>query len=81
MFERKKKLLSKAFVKLMLHDLSIIQGNLLGFDKHMNIIIWQGHEFVKKEKNKIYWETRSVGLRIIRGDMVLSLSLDTKNFF
>ncbi|AFP65307.1 small nuclear ribonucleoprotein-associated protein B (nucleomorph) [Chroomonas mesostigmatica CCMP1168] len=75
-----KKLLFKARVKLMLNDLSIIHGILLGFDKHMNVIIWGGDELIKEHKKSLYWQTRSIGLCVVRGDMIVSISLDVKRF-
>mmetsp|Transcript_37581 Transcript_37581/g.94237 ORF Transcript_37581/g.94237 Transcript_37581/m.94237 type:complete len:122 (+) Transcript_37581:457-822(+) len=62
------------FVKIMLEDLKIIKGELIGIDKHMNMVLHRSNEF-RNEINVSFWEKRFLGLCVIRGDSIISFSL------
>jgi len=66
------------FVKIMLEDLKIIKGELLGLDKHMNMVLKGANEF-RSEKTTRFWEKRFLGLCIIRGDSIISFSFENRN--
>lgn len=65
----------KIFVKIMLEDLNIIKGELLGLDQHMNTILKKTKEF-RYLNGKNVWESRFIGLVFIRGDSITSLSFE-----
>ncbi|KAJ2726709.1 Small nuclear ribonucleoprotein-associated protein B [Coemansia sp. Benny D115] len=70
-------------LRLTLQDTRILTGQMLAFDKHMNMVLSDCEEFrtVKskadsKQKSKTHQIKRALGLVILRGESVISLSVD-----
>jgi len=72
----KKKNKTKLSVKLVLDDSKILKGELIGIDKHMNIVLQQAKEFRNTNINQ--WEARLLGVCLIRGDSITSFSFESK---
>ena len=72
-------------LRVTLHDGRSIIGTFLAFDKHLNLVLSEAEEFrtVKQQKGKSgnalleeRTEKRSLGLVLIRGENVVSLSVE-----
>ena len=60
-------------VRIIFQDNRIIEGLLLACDFHMNTIISKSVEYrLSKESKK--WEKRKVGICIIRGNSIATIS-------
>ncbi len=60
-------------VRIIFQDNRIIEGLLLACDFHMNTIIYKSVEYrLSKESKK--WEKRKVGICIIRGNSIATIS-------
>jgi len=67
-------------VKVTVQDGRVIVGKFMAFDKHMNIVLGDAEEFRKivtkgklKEERE---EKRTLGLLLLRGETVVSLSVE-----
>ena len=72
-------------LKVTLNDGRQLVGQMLAFDKHMNLVLAECEEFRRVRSKKKSEETgerpeqeikRSLGLVILRGEMVVSLSVE-----
>ena len=59
-------------IRITLNDTRQITGTLLAFDKHMNLVIGDADEFRTTKAKQM--EKRSLGLVVLRGDVVISLT-------
>jgi small nuclear ribonucleoprotein (snRNP)-like protein len=66
-------------MRVTLHDARVLVGRFMAFDKHMNIVLGDCEEFrvfkpkgSKEEKE----EKRTLGLTLVRGECVVSLSVE-----
>ena len=62
-------------VRILLEDQRVIVGTLLACDPHMNTLVTSSIEFKKNFKKK-QWQKRILGLCMIRGNSITSISLD-----
>ena len=68
-------------MRVTIQDNRVLIGKFMAFDKHMNIVIGDCEEFRKiaakgKGKNEEREEKRPLGLVVIRGECVISLSVE-----
>ncbi|KAJ2345483.1 Small nuclear ribonucleoprotein-associated protein B, partial [Coemansia sp. RSA 2618] len=67
-------------LRLTLADTRIMAGQMLAFDKHMNLVLSDCEEFrtvkSKDTKGKTQQIKRTLGLVILRGECVVSISVD-----
>lgn len=67
-------------VRVQLEDKRIMIGTLIGFDKHLNLILADAEEFriikPKSKEDPIRELKRPLGLLILRGDYVLSITAE-----
>lgn len=61
-------------VRIIFQDNRIIEGIILTCDFHMNTIISKSVEYRLSKKSK-KWEKRNVGICIIRGNSIATISL------
>lgn len=74
-------------LKVMLVDGRFFVGTLLAFDKHMNLVLSECHESRLSRRQQALlrapnpeaptYEKRSLGLVILRGEQVVSLSIES----
>lgn len=57
-------------IKIIFQDSSVIQGELKGFDKHMNLLLTNCIE-IDSEKSK----SKSLGFILVRGEQILATSV------
>mmetsp|Transcript_19104 Transcript_19104/g.38964 ORF Transcript_19104/g.38964 Transcript_19104/m.38964 type:complete len:90 (+) Transcript_19104:440-709(+) len=62
-------------VRILLEDQRVIEGQLVACDFHMNTLVKNSMEFKKTQKTH-KWQKRILGLCIIRGDSITSISLE-----
>ncbi|ORX61945.1 Sm-like ribonucleo protein [Hesseltinella vesiculosa] len=68
-------------LRVTLSDSRVLTGQMLAFDKHMNLVLADCEEFRKiKQKGKGKESTqeikRTLGLVILRGETIISISID-----
>merc|ERR1711991_380890 len=69
-------------MKITLQDTRTIVGTFMAFDKHMNMVLGDAEEFrrIKAKKGQGLVEDReekrTLGLIILRGDSVVSMTID-----
>lgn len=70
-------------LRITLSDSRVLTGQMLAFDKHMNLVLSDCEEFRKvKSKGKVpegqaeHEEKRTLGLVILRGETIVSMSID-----
>ncbi|KAI9505002.1 hypothetical protein BX070DRAFT_175920, partial [Coemansia spiralis] len=69
-------------LRLTLADMRVMTGQMLAFDKHMNLVLSDCEEFrtikakTKDSKGKTQQIKRTLGLVILRGETVISISVD-----
>jgi len=66
--------IKRTCVKLTLDDSKVLTGELIGVDRHMNIVLKHAKEFRNVSINQ--WEMRRLGFCFIRGDSITSWSFD-----
>ena len=67
-------------IRVTLTDNRILIGTFLAFDKHMNLVLSETEEYSRikaKNKKNDKERKRSLGLVLIRGDSVISLSAES----
>ena len=67
-------------IRITLTDNRILIGTFLAFDKHMNLVLSETEEYSRikaKNKKNDKERKRSLGLVLIRGDSVISLSAES----
>ncbi|KAJ8901933.1 hypothetical protein NDN08_004135 [Rhodosorus marinus] len=63
-------------MRVTLDDGRMLVGKFLAFDKHMNLVLGNCEEW-KKSKKKDTEEMRSLGLILLRGECVVSLTVES----
>ncbi|KAJ2750132.1 Small nuclear ribonucleoprotein-associated protein B [Coemansia aciculifera] len=69
-------------LRLTLADTRVMTGRMLAFDKHMNLVLSECEEFrtikakAQNAKSKTQQIKRTLGLVILRGESVISISVD-----
>ncbi|KAJ2470130.1 Small nuclear ribonucleoprotein-associated protein B, partial [Coemansia sp. RSA 2320] len=69
-------------LRLTLADTRVMTGQMLAFDKHMNLVLSECEEFrtikakTQNSKSKTQQIKRTLGLVILRGESVISISVD-----
>ncbi|KAJ2734666.1 Small nuclear ribonucleoprotein-associated protein B [Coemansia sp. BCRC 34962] len=69
-------------LRLTLADTRVMTGRMLAFDKHMNLVLSECEEFrtikakAQNAKSKTQQIKRTLGLVILRGESVISISID-----
>ncbi|KAJ2537433.1 Small nuclear ribonucleoprotein-associated protein B [Coemansia sp. RSA 1933] len=69
-------------LRLTLADTRVMTGQMLAFDKHMNLVLADCEEFrtvkakTQDKKNKTQQMKRTLGLVILRGESITSISVD-----
>ncbi|KAG1469544.1 hypothetical protein G6F56_003197 [Rhizopus delemar] len=65
-------------LRVTLSDSRLLTGHMLAFDKHMNLVLADCEEFRKiKSKSSTEQEMkRTLGLIILRGETIISISID-----
>ena len=67
-------------IRVTLTDSRVLIGTFLAFDKHLNLVLSEAEEYSRikaKNKKNDKERKRSLGLVIIRGDSVISLSAES----
>ena len=67
-------------IRVTLTDTRVLVGTFLAFDKHMNLVLSDTEEYSRikaKNKKNDKERKRSLGLVLIRGDSVISLSAES----
>ena len=67
-------------IRVTLTDSRVLIGTFLAFDKHMNLVLSETEEYSRikaKNKKNDKERKRSLGLVLIRGDSVISLSAES----
>ncbi|KAJ1464494.1 putative small nuclear ribonucleoprotein G, partial [Baffinella frigidus] len=59
--------------KILLEDTRILCGKIIVCDNHMNTILAYSKE-IRKNEISCKWESRKLGLCIIRGKCIISIS-------
>lgn len=62
-------------LKITMQDGRTLIGEMLAFDKHMNLVLSECEE-IRRTKSKSTVERRSLGLIILRGEGVVSISVE-----
>jgi small nuclear ribonucleoprotein (snRNP)-like protein len=60
--------------KILLEDTRILCGKIIVCDNHMNTILANAKE-IRKNEISCKWESRKLGLCIVRGKCIISISL------
>ncbi|KAF8513485.1 hypothetical protein JB92DRAFT_2923759 [Gautieria morchelliformis] len=63
-------------LKITLNDGRVLTGQMLAFDKHMNLVLADCEEFRRAEAGPPQDMKRTLGLVILRGETVVSLSVE-----
>ena len=67
-------------IRVTLTDSRVLIGTFLAFDKHLNLVLSETEEYSRikaKNKKNDKERKRSLGLVLIRGDSVISLSAES----
>ncbi|EFA74520.1 putative small nuclear ribonucleoparticle-associated protein [Heterostelium album PN500] len=66
-------------IRVTIQDGRVIVGRFLAFDKHMNVVICDAEEFrrIKQKGKEDREEKRTLGMVLIRGETVVSLSAES----
>ena len=67
-------------IRVTIQDNRVLIGTFLAFDKHMNLVLADTEEYshFKSKKNKVDKERkRSMGLVLLRGDSIISISAES----
>ena len=70
-----KKIKKNTRVKIIIKNNKILKGVVLGYDKHMNLILDECEEYRPKYE-KAAWEFRKIGFCCLRGDLIILISKD-----
>jgi small nuclear ribonucleoprotein B and B' len=69
-------------MKVTINDGRIIVGKLMAFDKHMNVVLGDAEEFRRLKPKPPNFEEReekrTLGMLVLRGECVVSLSVHAK---
>jgi len=60
--------------KILLDDTRILCGKIIICDNHMNTILANSKE-IRKNGNSFRWESRKMGLCIVRGQCIISIAI------
>jgi small nuclear ribonucleoprotein B and B' len=63
-------------LKITIQDGRTFVGQMLAFDKHMNLVLSDCQE-TRKIKNQEKYEKRTLGLIVLRGDVIISISIES----
>jgi small nuclear ribonucleoprotein B and B' len=66
-------------LKLTLADGRVFIGQMIGFDRHMNLVIADCEEYrtIKRKSGESVEEKRALGLIVLRGAQVVSMSVES----
>jgi small nuclear ribonucleoprotein B and B' len=62
-------------IKVTIQDNRTFVGQLLAFDRHMNLVLADTQE-TRKLKDQERYEKRTLGLVVLRGDVIISISIE-----
>jgi len=60
--------------KILLDDTRILCGKIILCDNHMNTVLANSKE-IRQNVNSCRWESRKIGLCIIRGQCIISIAI------
>jgi small nuclear ribonucleoprotein B and B' len=60
-------------LRLTLQDGRVMAGQLLAYDKHMNLVLADTEEFRKPHSSKTPEQRRTLGLVMLRGEQIVSM--------
>ena len=67
-------------IRVTIQDSRVLIGTFLAFDKHMNLVLADTEEYSNiktKGKNEFKERKRSLGLVLLRGDNIISISAES----